>query len=370
MNGGARPRVLLVCDYHLKYAAWLAGGLVRAGADARLLTRDHGGEFGGDPAELERGLDERLDGAAPPWFVPGRARDVAALRQLPEVFRHRRAFGPDVVHLQEGLLNDPRLAATAGLRPGRYALTVHDPTLHPGDEPLAPLRERGERLLQRRAGVIFVHADALRDELRGVLGARTPPVEVVPHGAAAPVVEPLPDAPTLLFFGRMSRYKGLDVLLDAMPAVWAGLPAARLIVAGEGELPRHDALADPRVEVRSEHVPESALPRLFAGASCVMLPYVQASQSGVGSRAKSFGRAMVVTAVGGLPELVGDGSGLVVDPGDAGALADAALELLRDPGRAAAMGLAGAATLERESSWERVAQRTLDAYRRHGLLAG
>ena len=365
-----RPRVLFACDYHLKYAAWLARGLVDAGAHVRLLTRDHGGEFGGDRAELERGLAERLDGAVPAWLLPGRARDAAALQALPGLVRRRRAFGADVVHLQEGLLNDPRLAAVVVPRPGGYALTVHDPTLHPGDRPVARLRERAERLLQRRAGLIFVHGEALRDELREVLGARSPAIEVVPHGAAAPDVRPLPGTPSLLFFGRMSRYKGLDVLLDAMPAVWAREPRARLVVAGEGELPPHDALDDARVDVRSEHVREDALPDLFAAATCVMLPYVQASQSGVGSRAKSFGRAMVVTDVGGLPELVADGSGLVVAPGDAGALAEAALALLSDPARAARMGEAGAATLERESSWERVAERTLEAYCRHGLLEG
>jgi alpha-maltose-1-phosphate synthase len=153
-----------------------------------------------------------------------------------------------------------------------------------------------------------------------------------------------------------------------MGEIWAERPDARLVVAGAGELPRHDALADDRVEVRAEHVPESGLAELFGGATAVMLPYIQASQSGVGSRAKSFGRAMVVSDAGGLPELVADGSGLVVPAGDASQLARASLELLRDPARAEAMGRTGAATLEREASWSRVAERTLAAYRRHGLL--
>jgi glycosyltransferase involved in cell wall biosynthesis len=191
---------------------------------------------------------------------------------------------------------------------------------------------------------------------------------VVPHGADPPQVAPLPDEPTLLFFGRLSYYKGLDVLLDALPAVWERVPAAKLVIAGAGQRPEHPLLADPRVDLRFGHVAESDLPGLFAGATCAVLPYRQASQSGVGSRAKSFGRAAVVTRLGGLPELVSDGSGIAVEPEDPAALAGALVELLTDPERAAAMGRKGADALETGAGWDRVAGLTLDAYRAAGLL--
>jgi glycosyltransferase involved in cell wall biosynthesis len=368
-HAGAAPRVLFACDFHLKYAAWLARGMANAGADMRLLTRDHGHEFGSDRSELERGLEERLGDDVPAWLLPGRVRELATVKDVRTLSRQRRAFAPDVVHIQDGILNDPRLWWVAGARPRRYAITVHDPTVHPGDDDNGRLFQRASDASIRRAGLVFVHAEALKEELAAAIGGDAP-VEVVPHGAAAPVVEPLPSEPVLLFFGRLSLYKGLGVLLDAMPAIWDAVPATRLVIAGAGELPDHAALADPRVEVRHEHVPESEVPALFAAATAVMLPYVQASQSGVGSRAKSYGRAMVVSDVGGLPELVADGSGLVIPANDTGALATAAAQLAGDRDRAAAMGRTGADTLERESSWDRVAERTLDAYRRHGLLRG
>jgi glycosyltransferase involved in cell wall biosynthesis len=100
----------------------------------------------------------------------------------------------------------------------------------------------------------------------------------------------------------------------------------------------------------------------------VVLPYRQASQSGVGSLAKSYGRASVVTNEGGLPELVADGSGIVVPSEDAGALADALIELLTEPGRAEAMGAAASASAQSQFSWKAVGAATLEAYRRHGLL--
>jgi glycosyltransferase involved in cell wall biosynthesis len=110
------------------------------------------------------------------------------------------------------------------------------------------------------------------------------------------------------------------------------------------------------------------VPHLFRGASVVTLPYVQASQSGVGSQAKAHGRPIVVTWTGELPRLVSDGSGVVVPPSDPGALADATVALLTDAPRARKMGLAGARTAAGETSWSAIAATTLSAYRQHGLL--
>jgi glycosyltransferase involved in cell wall biosynthesis len=198
------------------------------------------------------------------------------------------------------------------------------------------------------------------------MGGTSAPIEVVPHGVARPTPAPLPGGDSLLFFGRMSHYKGLDVLLEAMPRVWERRPGARLTVAGEGEVPEHPLLSDPRVLTRFEHVPEEAVPALFAAATCLVLPYRQASQSGVGSLAREHGRAVIATRVGGLPELVMPEWGRLVAPEDSEALAAAILELLETPGLAAAMGRAAADSLE-GSDWRGVAERTVAAYRAHLL---
>ena len=149
-----------------------------------------------------------------------------------------------------------------------------------------------------------------------------------------------------------------------MPSVWERIPDATLTIAGEGALEEHPALADPRVEVRNHYIPDSAVPALFAAVTCCVLPYREASQSGVGSRAKSHGRAIVATAVGGLPELVGPESGRIVPAGDPSALADAVVEVLATPGLAAAMGAAAAEAVQ-HAGWDRVGAVTLDAYERH-----
>jgi glycosyltransferase involved in cell wall biosynthesis len=363
------PRVLLVCDHLVRYAAGVGEGLRAQGARVALVTRDHAEDFGGDHEAMRAEVAARLGDDAPVWWLPGRVRDRQAVPALRGIASAVRRFAPDVVHAQDSIVHDPRLLWAARLRPRRFAVTVHDPHPHPGDvEPSVRMRAMREGLLSA-ARLVFVHGDGLRDELREAGRAPLPPIEVVPHGTDARAVTPPPSDPTLLFFGRMSRYKGLDVLLHAMPRIWRRVPEARLVVAGAGPLPDTDVLRDERIQVRNDHIPESDVSRLFRGASVVTLPYVQASQSGVGSQAKAHGRPIVATWTGELPRLVSDGSGLVVPPSDPDAFADATLALLTDEGRAREMGLAGARTAARETSWSAIGAATLAAYRRHGLLA-
>jgi glycosyltransferase involved in cell wall biosynthesis len=368
-TGMERLRVVLACDWFVKYTAGLASGLAHRGADVTLITRDHTHELPSEPGPDERevvrsfvaGIFGDADGRH--RMLPGRVRDPRALRALACLTRDVARLRPDVVHVQESVLDDPRLLLAAGVRPRRYAVTFHDPTPHPGD-PVPHLRRRmSERALLRHAGLIFVHSEIDRTELRRAFDT-TAPIEVVPHGTGTSATTPVPRDPVMLFFGRLLAYKGLHVLLDALPAIWSAVPDARVVVAGAGDLPDHPLLGDPRVELRHEHVPEGDVPALFGRARCVVLPYTQASQSGVGSQAKVYGRPMVVTRAGGLPELVADGSGIVVAPDDPGDLARGLIEVLTEPGlaeRLAERATAGG----RATDWPEIAQLTLEAYRRH-----
>lgn len=367
MTVDAPPRVVLACDFFLKYTLGLGQGLEHEGCSVALVGRNHAGEFGGSAEAMRTEVGRRLSSAAEIRLLEGRVRDVRALRRVLDV-RRAVAWPDAVVHMQDGVVNDPRLPIAARARPGRFALTVHDPVTHPGDPQEGWHQRWSHGALRRSAGVVFVHGEVLRDELRDA-GVRTP-IDVVPHGADAPDPKPLPQSPTLLFFGRISHYKGLDVLCDAMVEVWRSVPATNLVIAGNGPLPAHPVLSDARVRVQHEHVPEDTLPDLFAAASAVVLPYRQASQSGVGSQAKTHGRALVVTDAGGLPELVADGSGLVAQAGSSSELAARLVRVLTEAGLASRLAEAGARTVATGSSWESVAALTLESYQRHGLWPG
>jgi len=362
-ESAAAPRVWLACDWFVKYAAGLAGGLAEVGCEVDLLTRDHDQEFGDQPGAMRAFVAAEAGEGVRHLELGGRVRSLAALRRTAALRRLCAAWRPDFVHLQDSVANDPRLALASGIPGRRYALTVHDPVTHPGDAISPPAIRAIKRRLRRGASLLIVHSEALAEELTGTGEARAP-IEVVPHGAGeAEFAPPPPDS--LLFFGRISHYKGLDVLLDAMAPIWAQRPQTRLLVAGEGELPEHAAFADPRVSVRQGHLAEEDLPGLFAAATCVVLPYRQASQSGVGSLAMQHGRAVVATRVGGLPELVGEEWGRLVEPEDAPALAAAVLELLGSEGLAERLGRRAAQRVAEEIGWRAVAARTLDLYGRH-----
>lgn len=357
-------RVWLACDWFVKYTAGLARGLADLGCDVVLLTRDHDQEFGDEPAAMREFVERTLDGRARHLELRGRVRDPVGPRAVARLWEARRRWNPDVVHVQEGIENDPRLVVASGLPTGRFALTVHDPVPHPGDAVRTRSARLLRRLLRRRAGLAFVHSRRLADETRAQ-GVRAP-IEVVPHGVGESLAARLPERQSLLFFGRISHYKGLDILLDAMPLVWESQPDVRLVVAGEGDPPAHEVLSDARVELRLGHVPEAELPGLFAASTCVVLPYRQASQSGVGSLARQHGRAVVATRTGGLSELVEDRWGRLVAPGDRAALAAAIAEVVGTPGLAEEMG-ASAAASSGAAGWREVAALTVAAYRRHLL---
>ena len=134
----------------------------------------------------------------------------------------------------------------------------------------------------------------------------------------------------VLFFGFIRDYKGLDLLLQAMADERMEPLGVKLIVAGEfygDPKPYHDLIArldlSSRVAMHTDFIPDHEVNRYFCAADLVAQPYKTATQSGVTQIAFHFERPMLVTNVGGLPEIVPDGKvGFVVEP-QAQAIADA-----------------------------------------------
>lgn len=147
-------------------------------------------------------------------------------------------------------------------------------------------------------------------------------------------------APVLLFFGYVREYKGLDILIEAMPEVIRRHPGTQLVVAGEfyyGEKmfrERIDKLGiKEQVRIYAEFVSGERMPLFFCAADAVVLPYKEASQSGVVQQAYGFGCPVIVSRKGGLPEYVREGeTGAVVDALDPEALAEGICGFLSNRG--------------------------------------
>ena len=140
------------------------------------------------------------------------------------------------------------------------------------------------------------------------------------------------------------------------------------MIAGRGEemSKYHALMQDPAgFEVHNRWIDEDERVTFFRRAAVVVLPYIEASQSGVVPMAYTFGKPVVATRTGGLPEVVEHGeTGLLVPPHDEDALADAVIELLRDGDLRRRLGRKGREKLLAESSPKVVARQTADVYRR------
>ena len=190
-----------------------------------------------------------------------------------------------------------------------------------------------------------------------------------PHKTAGPVV---------LCFGLIRPYTGMDGgcwrLRRGPGREGVGVDGAELWIAGmpRGDLPTLLG-GDPRslaaigVRLDARFIPDSELPGYFRGADLVVLPYLQADQSGVLFTALAFGKPLLLSDVGGFPEIALTGAGRTVPAGDSDALRSALRELLGDPGALAEMAACAGAAAAGPYSWEAVGRAHLELYGR--LLA-
>jgi glycosyltransferase involved in cell wall biosynthesis len=299
----------------------------------------------------------------------GRAAKLARL-PLDMARLGRRVRAADVVHYQ--WLGMEELTSRMLPRARPRVFTAHDIV------PREPRRGQTAafRRITQAMDAVVVHSEHGAERLRCSLGVPGERIRVIPHGAFEhlthlPVERALPpklaavQLPVILFFGYLSRYKGVDVLLEA----FAQVDGAELWVAG---VPRVDmdelrTLAEQapgRVRFIPRFVDEDELPALFRRADLVVLPYREIDQSGVLYAALAFARPLVVTRVGGLPELADrHGAAVAVPPDDPEALAGAIASLLRDRAERERLAAAAARAARTEYSWDEVARRHLELYR-------
>jgi glycosyltransferase involved in cell wall biosynthesis len=349
----------------------LCTALAGAGADVRLVTSRFA--YGDVPEPAGYALDERFYRLAA-RLPAGRMRRVArAAGHVPGMLRYARtARRADVVHLQ--WLAVPEVDAALLPRGRPLVLTAHDVL------PREPRRGQRSALarLYRRMDAVVVHTDAGRRRLVDELGLPAERVHVIPHGAFTHLRE-LPReralapelaavaGPVVLFLGLLRPYKGIDVLLRA----WHGMDGAELWVVG---MPRMDtaplrASAGPGVRFVERFVADAELPALLRRADLVVLPYREAEQSGVAFSALAFGRPLLLSAVGGFPELAAAGAAQLVPPGDPDALHDALRTLLADPAARERLAAGARAAAAERFGWDAIARSHLELYRALGAHA-
>ena len=321
--------------------------------------------------------DSRIRYLGVPWSRAGRwllkikqtsarhnpARALAKLGNvLGYAFAVRRAMRDtqaDIVYVH----NDPLLASLLPKRPGQK-LVLHMHNDHLTSPALGPLlrlalpridrilcvsafiTERAQAALPRQAGKIQTVLNATDT----ALFRKYPPSAGA--GAVGPALaEPRPFQ--FLYVGRLTRDKGVHVLLEAFAAVHAASPGARLVIAGSSffaNAPKtsyEQGLALQAAPLSASivftgFIPHGELRFMYAQADAVVVPSIWQEPFGlVGLEAMSSEACVIATRVGGIPELVADGqTGLLVAPGDARALAAAMTRVMQDLGLRQRLGRA------------------------------
>jgi len=168
------------------------------------------------------------------------------------------------------------------------------------------------------------------------------------------------DAPVILCFGQIKQNKGLEYLLQGFSTVAEHFPQAKLVVAGRpwkvDMAPFHDLARRLGIEnqtvFRSELIPEDEVHDYMMAADLLVLPYTRLYQSAALPLACSYGKPVVATTVGSIPEILEDGNtGYLVPPRDAAALSNAMQEALRDPVEAERRGRNARELMQQRYSW-------------------
>jgi glycosyltransferase involved in cell wall biosynthesis len=320
--GTAEPdpmNIAVLCDAFLRYGSAQAIGLSQAGLSVTLYYIDRIDEFGNRTEDRAIFVDRAR--AAGVELVPLPRRRMRSLRRH-ALWLHRDLRRRKVAAAVVQSHIDPRYATLGLALP--VVLIVHDPQTHSGDTLStfpAPVRLIS-RIAELTSFCLIIHSGQLFEQMRPLL--RRLPIGVVPHGtdmASAPAH--IPRERTLLVFGRLFAYKGVDTALEAFRILPESLSDAKLVVAGRGPLAAL-ARSQPNVDVYEEYITDPDVDTLLKGARLVLLPYKDATQSGVGLLAVARGVPCVVSSAGALPELVPDSlPGLVVPPDDPARLAEA-----------------------------------------------
>ena len=300
---------------------------------------------------------------------PRLRQPLRQIRNIRSLISQIHKFSPDVIHYQGAhLWFDLALPL---LRRYPLVFTIHDIRPHPGDRLSQKTPQSIENFARCRADQLIVHTQYTRNLLLREWPRAAERASVIPHiqiGESPSSSNAREDENLILFFGRIWEYKGLEYLIRAEPLISAKVPNARFLIAGEGEdfaRYRRMMVHPDRFVVHNEYIPEDRAADYFRRATVVVLPYIEASQSGVIPMAYSAGKPVVATTVGGLPEMVENGrTGYLVPPRDSAQLAEVVTKLLLDETLRRRMGANAKRKIEEECSPFVVAQKTIEVYLR------
>jgi glycosyltransferase involved in cell wall biosynthesis len=266
----------------------------------------------------------KLDAGAVPILTP--LNPVTWLR----AFKHVKAFSPDVIVFEWW---QPFFGPVVGtlarwFRRSGVKCIIECHNIFPHER--SPLDGLLTRFALSAADQLITHSSKDREDLLALLPGKEVSVSPLPSlNEFSGPAKASRSGRTILFFGKVRKYKGLDVLLAAMPKVLSKVDC-KLIVVGEfyDSIEKYQQLIrryhlESHVHIDNRYVPNEEVAGIFEGADVLVLPYASASQSGVVRIALSNRLPVIASRTGGLSESVIESvNGLLFPAGDSSALAD------------------------------------------------
>lgn len=244
-----------------------------------------------------------------------------------------------------------------------YVACIHDATLHPGEENI--LQVLGKRNELRRADRVVTFSDAVTRALSGrvdvpVTTGSHPPFDLQDAATVPRTLPTDPAVPVVGIFGRLQRYKGIDVALEAARILRGrgdgAVPDFELRIIGSGPEERlRDTDLGAEAVWDNRWIPEDEVTDVVRGIDIMLLPYTEASQSGPVTLALAHAVPCVATPVGAIPDQV-TGFGVVADDVSPRAVADALESLLTDPDRYRELSAGAVRRVAEQPDWSDLAE--------------
>ena len=303
--------------------------------------------------------------------IAGKLAAFRGLARLPRIGRQFEAFVKenqiDVVVCTMLSIWDMAVLPTLRRLRTPFVLMVHDASPHPGDN--YPFRRLAMSREIAAADGIVVLTDHVRQQTMRHHRVPDSRMWTIPHGSfdfGAQGLRSLPKdrPPRLLFFGRILAYKGLGLLLDAYRLLKRDGVRVELDIMGSGDIGPYAARLEGLEGVRltNRWMDDAEIGPALAATDIMVLPYVEASQSGVAAAAASAGMPTVATPVGGLAEQVRhEETGLIANEVTPSGLASSIRRLLDNPDLYEKCSVGALSHAREDLGWENIAARMMEA---------
>lgn len=355
----------------------LCDALVGSGVEVTLYTCDETEVPPGARFQIEL-VYKRIFGADPSWrrglrYLIGTVRALTAARSAGHRLSHFHFF-----HVGPLEFFNVLVARFLGLR---VIVTAHDVESFVTSLSVGPLVRFTYELAHR----VVAHNSLSRRELLERVGLSCEKVVVIPSGnylaftgdgwgqaSARQRLDLPPQAPILLFFGQIKTVKGLDILLQSLPAVIEQFPHVLLLITGKvwkDDFGRYQRIIDElglakHCRIRIEYVPNAEVATYFVAADLVVLPYRRIYQSAVLLMAMSYGKAVLTSDIDGMTEMLTHGStAYLFRAGSAHSCSERIIEALSDSTARTRVAQAGLRLMKEQYAWQKVAQDTAKLYR-------